>query len=177
MCCGNGVVLSGLDLNGETRHVGRLRGGARDRHAQNHRNHRSCGSARPGPPARCRSRSVLLRVATLRVLRELRANQPALRQLRGRRTHRGSREVREGREGPRRPAKAREGPRRPAKNRNHRSGGSARPRPPARCWYRSVLLCFASRETVRGREQGGLLRDAVAEMMAPVRRHLVRCRK
>ncbi len=114
MCCGNGVVLSGLDLNGETRHVGRLRGGARDRHAQNHRNHRSCGSARPGPPARCRSRSVLLRVATLRVLRELRANQPALRQLRGRRTHRGSREVREGREGPRRPAKAREGPRRTA---------------------------------------------------------------
>jgi len=67
MCFGNGVVLSGLDSTGEARHVGRLRGGARDRHAQKHRNHRSCGSVRPGPPTRCPYRSVLLFFASLRV--------------------------------------------------------------------------------------------------------------
>jgi len=34
-----------------------------------------------------------------------------------------------------------------------------------------------ARETVRGTQQGGRSRDAVAERMAPVRRHLVRCQK
>ncbi len=101
MCLGNGVVLSGLDVTGEALHVGRLREGAWDRHSQKHRNHRSGGSARPGPPTRCPYRSVLLFFASLRVLRELRANRRTLRQLRGSRTHRGSREVREDREGPR----------------------------------------------------------------------------
>uniref|UniRef100_UPI00356925A8 hypothetical protein n=1 Tax=Gemmatimonas sp. TaxID=1962908 RepID=UPI00356925A8 len=42
---------------------------------------------------------IVLFFASLRVLRELRANQLALRSLRGRRRHRRSREVREDREG------------------------------------------------------------------------------
>jgi len=44
---------------------------------------------------------MLLFFASLRVLRELRVNQLALRSLRGNRQHRCSREVREDREGPR----------------------------------------------------------------------------
>ena len=47
---------------------------------------------------------ILLFFASLRVLRELRANQLALRSLCGSRQHRRSREVREDREGPRRTA-------------------------------------------------------------------------
>jgi len=47
---------------------------------------------------------ILLFFASLRVLRELRANQLALRSLRGSRQHRRSREVREDREGTRRTA-------------------------------------------------------------------------
>ncbi|WP_373058381.1 hypothetical protein [Gemmatimonas sp.] len=47
---------------------------------------------------------MLLFFASLRVLRELRANQLALRSLRGSRQHRRSREVREDREGTRRTA-------------------------------------------------------------------------
>ncbi len=53
ICLGNGVVLSGLDVNDEALDVGLLRGGARDRPAPKHRHNRSGDSPRPRPSARC----------------------------------------------------------------------------------------------------------------------------
>ncbi len=85
----------------EARHVGLLRGGAQDRHAPKNSHNSIDGSPRPRPLARfpfpsfcCSSRLF----ASLRVLRELRAHQLALRPLRGSRRPRSSREVREDRE-------------------------------------------------------------------------------
>ena len=52
ICLGNGVGLSGVDLDGEALQVGLLRGGARVRHAPKNRHNRIDGSSRPRPSAR-----------------------------------------------------------------------------------------------------------------------------
>jgi len=79
MYVGNGVVVSGLDVNDEARHVGLLRGGRRDPQAPKNRHNRRGGSPRPRAVGTIPISIIVLFFASLRALREVRANQRALR--------------------------------------------------------------------------------------------------